>query len=360
MRRWFVTLMSLPLITACSHQAPPRAMPRTVETLVLKLRPSVDSEDLAGEIRARVESPLSFQVGGRLLERRVQLGDHVARGEVLATLDSRDLDLAVQSAVAQEQAATAQVELARTDLERVSHLLDQGFVSTAERDHRRVALDAAVAAQKQAQSELALRRDQRNYAQLTAPAAGVITQVSGDVGQVMAAGEPILRLAQDGRREVAVVLPEDRLAHLHQMHAELSLWSDPGQRFAVHLREISAAADPATRTFTARFSIDPGAPALALGQSAVLHLYEHHGGEELAVPTTAIFEHQGQALVWLYDAHLGVVHSHAVQVLGADGNDIVIAGLHAGDIIVAAGTHVLKEGESVVRAPDSERAQGSA
>ncbi len=355
MRRCFVALLFLPLISACSHPAVPHALPKTVDTMVLRPHPSADSEDLAGEIRARIESPLSFQVGGRLLERRVQLGDHVTRGEAPATLDSRDLDLAVQSAVAQEEATAAQVTLARTDLERVSHLLDQGFVSTAERDHRRVALDAAIAAQKQAQSELALRRDQRNYAQLTAPAAGVITQVSGDVGQVMAAGEPLLRLAQDGRREVAVVLPEDRLAHLHQMHAELSLWADPGRRFPVHLREVSAAADPATRTFTARYSIDPGAPPLALGQSAVLHLYEHHHGEELALPSTAIFEHQGQSLVWIYDAHQNVVHSHPVQVLGVDGNDIVIAGLHAGDVIVTAGTQVLQEGEAVVRHPDSDR-----
>ncbi len=354
MSRWKLSLLPL-LLTACSHPPAVQPPPRTVDTLVLRATPSEDSEDLAGEIRARTESPMSFQVGGRLLERRVQLGDHVQRGEVLATLDSRDLDLAVQSAEAQVHAAQSQVELARTDLKRVDDLLGQGFVSTAERDHRRVALDAAKAQLKQAQSELDLRRDQRNYAQLTAPAAGVITQVSGDVGQVVAPGEPVFRLAQDGPREVEVVLPEDGLVHLHEKQAELSLWAEPGRRFPVHLREVSAAADPASRTFTARYSIAAGTPQLALGQSAVLHLFMHKRGLQLKLPSTALFEHQGQAYVWLYDQAHAVVHSHPVQVLGADGSSLVIAGLHAGDVVVSAGTHVLTEGELVTRVHDLDR-----
>ena len=355
MRHVVPWLLWLPCLTACTHPQPAPTPPQAVETQVVAPQASSDILDLAGAIHARVETSLGFQVPGRIMARSINLGSHVEKGQVLAELDSRDLDLAVEAAQAEMHAAQSDLDLAKTDLKRAEDLTDKGFVSTAERDHRQVALDAAQAHYEQAKSELDLRNNQHNYATLRAPAPGVITQVNADSGQVVAAGEPVFRLAEDGARDIEVVLPEDKLPLIHATHATVSLWATPGQILQANLREVSASADPITRTYTLRYALLAGKTPLVLGQSAVLHLYLNHPLKQLLIPTTALFERSGQTMVWIYQLPSKTLQARPVHVLGAQDNDVAVAGLHAGEIIITAGVHVLVDGEFVIPLPAAYR-----
>jgi RND family efflux transporter MFP subunit len=164
---------------------------------------------------------------------------------------------------------------------------------------------------------------------------------------VVAAGQPVLSLAQDGARDIAVEFPEDRrqLASLSQ--AVVSLWAQPDAKYPAKLRELSAIADPVTRTFRARYSIDAPPQALALGQSATLHIDLPAQSAAIKLPTTALLGDHSQTKVWGYDPQSGTVKGIKVQVLGIDGNQVLIAGLHDGQQVVVAGVHVLIEGQKV-------------
>lgn len=343
-------LLSLPLaLAACSREAPTAAPERPVKLLTVGAANAAASADLAGEVRARVESNLGFRVGGKITGRHVETGQRVRRGEELARLDARDYELAGQAAAAQLSATRAQLDNARADYARYQEMNRKGYVSATELEHARVALAAAEAQQEQAQSNQALAANQRDDTVLRADADGVITAVLADVGEVVGAGQPVLRLAQDGPREVEVEFPEDRRALAAVAKAQVSLWARPDEKLPAKLRELAAAADPVTRTFRARYSVQAPRGALELGQSATLHLRLpalQQGGVRL--PTTALFGRGGQSEVWVYDPKTSTVRQQPVQTVGADGSDVLVAGLEPGMQVVTAGVHVLSEGQHVV------------
>lgn len=303
--------------------------------------------ELAGDVRARVESRLGFRVPGKILSRRVEVGQRVKRGEELARIDARDYQLARTAADSQLDARRADVELARSEVKRFENLREQGYVSEQELDRQRVRLSAAESALKQAESGASLEGNRLGDTVLRADADGVITRIDADVGEVMELGKPVMTLAQDGARDVVVEFPEDRTALARIAQATVTLWALPGKEFPAKLRELSAAADPVTRTFRARFSVQAPAGALALGQSAAvrLHLPAQQGGSRL--PTTALIEFQGATFVWTYDAASGSAKRTPVQVVGIDGNDVVVAGLPDGARVIVAGVHVIADGMRV-------------
>jgi RND family efflux transporter MFP subunit len=183
---------------------------------------------------------------------------------------------------------------------------------------------------------------------LRADADGVVIAVQADVGEVVSPGQPVLRLAQDGPREIEVEFPENRTALAKAAQARVALWANPELRLPARLRELSAAADPVTRTFRARYTVQAPAGTLALGQSATLHLQLPVAANGTArLPTTAIFGKQGRTLVWLYDAKTSTVQAQPVQSLGVEDNDVLVAGLTPGMQVVTAGVHVLAEGQKV-------------
>ncbi|MDO9176670.1 MAG: efflux RND transporter periplasmic adaptor subunit, partial [Actinomycetota bacterium] len=180
-----------------------------------------------------------------------------------------------------------------------------------------------------------------------ADADGVVTAIEADAGEVVEPGAPVIRLAQDGPREIVVEFPEDRTPLARIARAEVSLWAQPGVKFPAKLRELAASADPVTRTFRARYSVDAPAGALALGQSATLKLLlpAQKGGTRL--PTTALTEDHGATRVWVYDPASSTVKRMPIQVVGLDGNEVIVAGLADGAQVVIAGVHVLAEGQKV-------------
>jgi RND family efflux transporter MFP subunit len=329
-------LIILLALAACGEKSPPpdtvTAGPRLVKALKVSRDGTAPEARLSGEVRARYESVLGFRVGGKMTERLVDAGVRVGVGRPLARLDPADARLSATQ-------AEANATLADADLKRAQDLRDKNFVSQA-------ALDARESAAKAATAQAQLTRNQANYTTLSADAAGVVAAVLAEPGQVVSAGQGVFRLARDGEREVAVSLPETALATVKAgSAATVTLWAD-GKTYTGRVREISPAADPATRSFAARVSI-VGAPAeLPLGMSATVS-FKSAGDPSVTVPLAAIFQKGDNPAVWVIGKE-GAVELRPVEVAryGDDGA-VLKAGLNEGETIVAAGAFKLAAGEKV-------------
>lgn len=336
-------------LAACSKPAPPAEPVRSVKVMTVGVQGAGSQLEYAGEVRARVESTLGFRVGGKLLERPVDAGQRVKAGQLLARLDARDLTLATDAARAQAAAARTNRDLAAADFKRYTELKNQGFIGGAELERREAVLKSAQAQLEQAQAQLSAQGNQAGYASLVADAAGVVTAVLAERGQVVAAGAPVLQLAQDGVRDVVFSVPEDKVAAIKTgTPAQVRIWSTAGTLKGV-VREVAASADPVTRTFTVKVALQ-ARDDLALGStvSVLPDALQTAGVPVIKLPTSALWQ-QGQATaVWVLDPASMTVKPQTVQIATADGNDVVVsAGLQPGMQVVAAGVHVLAPGQKV-------------
>lgn len=338
------------VLAGCSRPAPAPEPVRAVRTVTVSADSAGGSHDYAAEVRARTESRLGFRVGGKMVARPAEVGQRVRAGQVLAQLDPQDLRLAQTAAGAALQAAQVNLELAEADFQRFQGLRAQGFISAAELDRRDSTLKAAKAQFAQAQAQAGVQGNQAAYSVLTAPAAGVVTAVEAEPGAVLAAGAPVVRLAHDGPRDVVFAVPEDVVARMRPLLGQpgalkVRLWGTQTLLPAT-LREVAAAADPATRTFLVK--ADLGRAEAQLGQTAsvVIDLPRQEGVTRL--PLTAVLQQQGKTVVWLLDTSSMTVQTQPVQVAGADGNTVIVSsGLRPGQVVVTAGVHVLTPGQKV-------------
>jgi RND family efflux transporter MFP subunit len=279
----------------------------------------------------------------------VDAGARVRKGQALARLDPQDARLAAEAARAQLAAAESDLALAKAEHERAADLLGRKFISQSAYDARTAALAAAAARVEQARSQAAISANQAGYAMLEADADGVVVSVAAEPGQVLAAGQPVLRLAHDGQKEIVVSVPEAQVARLRPGQDVLAfLWADPGNRFPGRVREIAGGADAVTRTFAVRVSI-PRAPENArLGMSATVALAGARDEGLVVVPLTALVRDGEAAFVWVVDPKTSRVGRRDVRVgeFREDGATIV-SGLARGDVVVSAGVHKLRAGEPV-------------
>lgn len=339
------------LLAGCERAAPVAEEPaRPVRTLVLAPQ-TVDVVGVfPGEIRPRVESRLAFQIGGRLVERRVQAGDTVAAGQPLARVDPQDLELAESAARA--ELAAAEVESRRTaaDLTRYRKLVDSGFISSAEFDQRKAAHDAAQARVAQARAGLRTRANQADYAVLRSDGAGVVTGVDAEVGQVVSAGQPVVRVARDEGVEIAFQIPEGRLDDVRRAGAaRVELWAG-GPTLQARLREVSASADPATRAFPARATLIEPPPEVRYGMTATIRFASPLPEPLARAPLAALYRDAGRTGVWVLDPEHLTVSLRDVEVFTVTDTEAVLGpGLPAGTEIVTAGVHLLSEGQRVRR-----------
>jgi len=192
------------LMSACSKPVPMEDPIRSVKVVTVGEGSHAAEMEFSGEVKARVESRLGFRVGGKITRRPVEMGQHVKAGEVLAQLDAQDYQLSVDASRAQLAAATTNRDLAAADFKRYKDLRDQNFISAAELERRETTLKAAQAQLDQAQAQLAGQGNQARYTTLVADVSGVVTSVDAEVGQVVAAGTPVIRIAQDGPRDVVL------------------------------------------------------------------------------------------------------------------------------------------------------------
>lgn len=340
-------LLAAGLLAACSKAPEAEPQPRPVRLMTAGDSRFAPAMELSGEIRARVESGLGFRVPGKISARRVELGQRVKKGQELARIDPSTESLGFQAAQARVSSVSAERDLAAAEFKRFSDLNQKGYVSAMDFDRRRIALESAEAALRQAKADLDLAANRVSYSSLTADADGVVVGITADVGEVVSVGQPIIRIAQDGPLEVLVSIPEDKLDVTKVAQAEISLWAQPQQRYPAKLRELSAAADPTTRTFAARYSFLEPVRAAALGQTATLHLSLPARAAGVRVPTQAVVQDKGQAAVWVFDPKSSTMKRTPVVLVGVDGNNVLVNGLAAGAQIATAGVHVLAEGQKV-------------
>ena len=344
-----VVLIITAATSACTPKAPPPEPIRSVKLVMVQRADGESASGWAAEVRARFEARLSFRIGGLLTQRHVELGQRFKGGQVLAQLDPQDAGLNNQAAQALAASALVQRDLAAAEMQRFDALFKQGFIGQAEWDRRQAALRSAQAQLDQAQAQADLGLNQSRYAQLLAPQSGVVTGLEAEPGQVLAAGMPVLRVAWDGPREVQIWVSEDQVAEwrVGQM-VQVGRWVDD-TRVAARVREVSASADPMTRSYLIRIDL-PGHTDWALGQTARVWRNGHSTTAEppIVVPTSAVQKVAGQPSVWVYDPAKQSVQAVSVQVLGYRGDLALLgSGLSVGQQIVAVGGHTLSPGQKV-------------
>ena len=341
----FALLSSL---AACSKPAPQPEPVRAVKVMKVGASGVAAAHEYAGEVRARVESRLGFRVAGKIIKRQAEVGQRVKVGQLLAQIDPQDYKLAFEAASALVAAATTNRDLAAADYKRFAALKDQNFISGAELERRETALKAAQAQLEQAQAQVKQQGNQTGYANLVADVSGIVTAVEAEPGQVVAAGTPVVRIAQDGARDVVFNVPEDRLRETAMGTAvTVKQWAQEGQTQG-RVREVAASADPATRTFPVKVAVD-AKDAPALGSTVYVYPASSYAGVQvIKLPTSALFQSGKASHVWVLDTQSMTVKSTPVQVATADGNEAVIeGGLQAGMQVVTAGVHVLAAGQKV-------------
>ena len=348
------------ILAGCQRDEPPAAEAvRPVRTQVISLQQIELVGAYPGEVRPRIESDLAFQVGGKLAQRLVQPGDAVKAGQVLARVDPQDLELAESAARAELAAADVERSRAAADLARFSQLRDSGFISKAEFDQRKAAHDAAVARVAQARASLKGQSNRAEYAVLQADADGVVTGVDAEVGQIVAAGQPVVRVARTAEKEVAFLIPEGRLQTVRQLgEAEVTLWTG-GPALRATVREVSATADPATRAFPARVQLHDAPESVQFGMTATVRFAIPVEQPLAQVPLSALLREGDSTAVWILDPASMTVRRRPVGIQTMTDTQVVLGpGLQDGTEVVTAGVHLLRDGQKVNRLSDVRDARG--
>lgn len=334
------------LLAACSKPVEKTEDIRPVRALTVAPAAGQAVVELSGEVVPRYESRLGFRVGGKIVARKVEVGSTVRRGQVLMQLDPSDFQLAQAQAKAAVSAAESSLTLAKADLDRYRELHDKQFVSQAVLDAKQAAYKSANSGHEQALAALKVQSNQSSYTTLVADADGVVTGLDAEVGQVVGPGTPVVRLARSGDIEVRVSIPEDKVDALRQVSTvTVRTWAEPGLAIDGRIRELAPAADPATRTFAAKITLQKPGNAVRLGMTATV-AFAAPTSPAIRLPLTALYNDKEQTSVWVVESDK--VKRVPVQVAGANGNELLVAsGLNPGQVVVTAGVNLLREGQKV-------------
>ncbi|MFB2562963.1 efflux RND transporter periplasmic adaptor subunit [Rhizobium sp. IMFF44] len=303
--------------------------------------------DYSGAVRARTEMNLGFRVNGKIVERKVDIGQRVKPGDVIARMDATDYVLAVRRSQADLDAAEKQVqttELART---RAKTLFDKNVTSKSQLEQAELSYEQAVSTRDSAVSALTEAKNQVAYADLTSDMNGIVTAINADVGQVVSSGTPVITVAVDGEKEVQVAVPEMDIAQFKVgKDVKARFWSDAALVLNGKVREVSGSADQ-SRTFAVRVSV-PNDPRVLLGMTATIEALADNTQPFVSIPLSALAQRDGQQIVWLVDRSAGTVHSRAIKVADFSDDGVRVAdGLKTGDVVVAAGTQFMSENMKV-------------
>ncbi|HWQ37669.1 MAG TPA: efflux RND transporter periplasmic adaptor subunit [Burkholderiales bacterium] len=346
---WFCLALTATTLPGCSQESPAPPQPRAVNAVRVVMGARSAETAYSGDVRPRYESALGFRVSGKLVARLVDVGDTVEKGALLARLDPADQRLNAEAARSQFAAARADYEQAKADLARYAELLEKKFISQAEFDRRRTAYEVASARLEQARAQLSVTRNQAAYTELRADQAGVITAIEAEVGQVVAAGQVVARLAQTSEKEIEINVPENRLADLSSAaQIDITLWAVPGRTYRGRVREISPSADAVTRTYAARITVLDADATMKLGMTANVFLRGVGRSAAVELPASAVFKQGERVAVWVIDPVSKRVRAVAVEIGGYHEDRVsILSGLKDGELVVRAGVHKLFEGESV-------------
>ena len=339
-----VLAAALSLLAGCGNDTAKEPPPPVVRTMSVDAAAGASTADYSGTVRARYETKLAFQVSGQVLSRNVSMGAHVHAGDVLMVINARDAQQQVNATSAGVASARAQLDLARANRARYEELYAAQAVSAAMLDQYRTNENAAEAAYRQALAQNAQSSNALGYTNLIAGADGVISGILAEEGQVVAAGQTVMTLTQDGEREIEIAVPESRLAEVSLgMPAAVSLWANQTALTGT-VREIAPIADPAGGTYTVRIALADAPADLPLGMTARVRLGTP--AEIGAVlPLSAIYQTGDEAQVYIVED--GVVHLCPVTVTAFRERDAVVTGLPQNAVVVTAGVHRLHDGEKV-------------
>ena len=332
-------------LAACSH--PSEQTDTTAKVAWFTAMPAESSKaTFTGVVHARTESNLGFRVAGKVVERLVDPGQNVRKGQPLMRIDPVDYELAAAAARAAVEAAQARQVQAVAEEARLRKLLASGAVSTQAYEQAKAAADTAIA---QANAEAARARQtehQRDYSVLLADMDGVVMEVPADAGQVVSAGQTVVKLARDGAREAQIYLPESSLA-MAKGAATAALYTDAGQSYPATLRELASVADPQSRTYLARYTLGGEASHAPLGATITVKI-DGASTSQISVPVSALVDQGKGTGVWVIDGKSSTISLRPVKVaqLGEE-QALISQGLAPGERAVALGGHLLKAGQKV-------------
>lgn len=329
----------------------PRQEPPIVR-LATAARVAGSERGFTGIIGARVQSNLGFRVPGKIVERLVNVGQQVKAGQPLMRIDETDLRLALTAKRNAVAAARASVVQTGADERRYADLVSNGWASRQRYEQAKAASDTAKAQLAAAEAEARVAENEAAYSVLVADADGTVVETLGEPGQVVSAGQPVVRLAQAGPREAVVALPETIRPAIGSM-AEARVYGSDERRFTAHLRQLSDSADPQTRTYEARYVLDGKAAAAPLGATVTIRLASQAIQPEVQVPLGAVIDDGRKTGVWIFDSATSTVRFKPVGLVRVTSETAVISGLNSGDRVISLGAHLLQEGARVRTASES-------
>ncbi|WP_407670679.1 efflux RND transporter periplasmic adaptor subunit [Paraburkholderia megapolitana] len=350
-----LVLSSVVLLAACQKKEAAAPTPRPVVATAVQADGRPNTMTLPAEVQSRYSTPLSFRIAGKIVERRVRLGDTVKSGEIVARLDPADAQKNAASAQAQLDAAQHRLVYAKQQLDRDRAQARDNLIAQAQLEQTEDSYAAASAQRDQAAQQAALSKDQLQYATLAADHAGVITAEQADTGQNVSAGQAVYNLAWSGDIDIIVDAPESALAALAVgQTAKVTLAALPGRSFTARVRELSPAADPQSRTWRARLTLENPGTDVRLGMTADVALNGNaaQSAASFTVPATALFHDGNAPAVWVVRTD-DVLELRRVQVARYEERTVAISnGLKNGERVVLQGVHTVTAGEKVrVMAP---------
>jgi multidrug efflux system membrane fusion protein len=341
-------------LSACQEEKVADEQPvRPVKAIVVYQQSGQVARTFSGDIRARTESSLGFRVSGKIVERLVDTGDTISEGQTIARLDDTDLLLSENSARAAVQSATTRLAVAQDALKRAKTLQPKGYTPASVVDQRLLEVDAAKAALESAEALFRQASNAKGYALLKADQAGIVTAVQAEAGQVVQTGTPVVLLAADGDKEVALNVPEQDVIRLTiGQEAELTLWADKSMKAKGRISEIAGQADPASRTYAVRIAIDNPPATMRLGMTASATLWLGSDMSYTPLPLAALTLIEGRKAVFVVDRATSRVSPRFIETDGVMQDAVKVkTGLAVGEIVVTGGVQFLTDGMQV-RLPD--------
>lgn len=356
-------LLALVTVTAvgCNEkQAETKPVIRPVKVVEIARADTTRALDYSGSVQARTNMNLGFRINGKITDRRVNIGEHVKPGDILARVDATDYALAVRRSEADLASAQKQVQTAELALNRAKELFDKNVSPKSQLEQAQLSYDQAVATRDSATSALDEARNQVAYADLKSDLNGIVTAVNADVGAVVSSGTPVITVAVDGEKEVQVAVPETDIAQFSPGKlVKARFWSNDALVLDGKVREVSGSADAQSRTFGVRVSL-PADQRVLIGMTSTIEATAENTTPFVSVPLSALAEKDGKKVVWLVDRSSATVHSQGVQLADFSGDGVrVSSGLKAGDLVVAAGTQFMTENLQV-KLPDGAGQQAAA
>jgi RND family efflux transporter MFP subunit len=342
-----IALLAVTLV-GCNEKVAEKSAPgRPVLVATVHYEPESPERSFVGTIRPRIETDMGFRVPGKVAKRLVEVGQTVDIGQPLATLDEVDLKLQAEQAQAEFSAATGVLAQAAASETRAKDLRVKGWTTDAQMDQAKAAADEARARFNRAERSVELTKNSLSYATLVADTRGVVTATLIDAGQVVASGQTAVRVARFAEKEAVVAIPETLLGRAKDGTASVTLWSEPNKKYAAKLREVAPSADPATRTYLAKFSLPDAGEKVSLGMTATLTLADPATERVARVPLSALFSQGGDPSLYIVDA-AGDVALKPVAVKSYESDNVVISGgVDEGARIVVLGVQKLDPAQKV-------------